>query len=63
MDKIKKILPYIIGLIVVFIISWYLAVKFAIVAIAFAIGFISGVAWSKYKTKTKNENQENIKGT
>ncbi|MCL5796537.1 MAG: hypothetical protein M1579_03435 [Gammaproteobacteria bacterium] len=48
---IKKLLPWIGGATLIFILSWYLAVKYAIVVIAAALGFAGGMAFQAFRNK------------
>jgi hypothetical protein len=47
---LKKIAPWLLGAVVVFALSWYLAIKFAIILIASAIGFGAGMAYQNFRT-------------
>jgi hypothetical protein len=49
----KKIIPWLGGGIIVFALSWYLAIKFAIVLIATVIGFFAGFSYGRYKNGKK----------
>jgi hypothetical protein len=44
---------WLIGLVVVFFIAWYLAIKFAMIAIAFFIGVFVGFALAKFNILNK----------
>jgi hypothetical protein len=51
--KNKNFLLYSILAILIFIVSWYIAIKFAIVLIAAVIGFFAGFSYKTYKDGKK----------
>jgi hypothetical protein len=48
---LAKLTPWLLGGVVVFALSWYLAIKFAMILIASAIGFGAGMAYQSYRSK------------
>ena len=50
-NMVKKLLPWFLGGLAILVVSWFLAIKYAMVAIAFALGFGSGYLFKIFKEK------------
>lgn len=51
---LKKIAPWLAGGTLLFVVSWYLAIKYAMIVIAGAIGFGAGILYQNFRNKKGN---------